>query len=575
MSESNGNNNAKQKAANAGYKAAKAGKAVAKGAAGDYVGAAKDVAEGFGKEILIIVLVVIFLGTSLLAMFASAPGMIINGFTDTATQEIEEWQVSKACKAVQDEVLSIQDDVTKDIEKQIGYYIKDFPKKVSTFRNAGNNPPSFSDEAFFSGKEDGQNTLTSWELYIDTENVEKAINDITISYTIEESKGKMIKFSGYEADTLEIDPLYFVCAYSVWHQSNDLASDDEYTETDDLQERWSTSDTKGLKKFIKNNKSKFIKTNYSYSRDTLFLDVTRTDAEGNEYVDKLNIPCETLNINISVISNDEIDSEIFNFDEDQKKLCDAYYLLMSSLYSSASEDYEDATFTTNPAAEITNSIFKLSGSATYSKIYSAIDDLPVTKTAYRKKSVKSSKPSKFPDDLVPCKRIFSEEAVDENEVSGDTEDIKAEEGVATGILGKPTKKGTYNNNTSVFPYYNSGAYHAGYDIAVATGTKVYAADGGTVVSVKHLNYSYGNHIVIRCDTAQGSYYMYYCHLSSTSDTEVGDKIKKGQFIGKSGSTGNSTGPHLHFEIRKNDNYHAVINPYSHFGKSYVGGKIYG
>jgi len=95
--------------------------------------------------------------------------------------------------------------------------------------------------------------------------------------------------------------------------------------------------------------------------------------------------------------------------------------------------------------------------------------------------------------------------------------------------------------------------HYGIDIGASKGTNIYASDGGIVVYVHYGKTSYGYEIVI--DHGNG-YETRYGHCSKIL-VEVGDKVEKGDVIGLVGSTGNSTGPHLHFEIIKDGNR---INP---------------
>lgn len=90
-------------------------------------------------------------------------------------------------------------------------------------------------------------------------------------------------------------------------------------------------------------------------------------------------------------------------------------------------------------------------------------------------------------------------------------------------------------------------YHLALDIARAIGTSVKAADTGYVVAAGWSNDGYGNNIVI--DHGNG-YQTLYGHLNRIF-VKVGDSVGRGAEIGQMGSTGNSTGPHLHFEIRKN------------------------
>ena len=90
-------------------------------------------------------------------------------------------------------------------------------------------------------------------------------------------------------------------------------------------------------------------------------------------------------------------------------------------------------------------------------------------------------------------------------------------------------------------------YHPAVDIARAIGTPVMAADNGYVVAAGWSNDGYGNRIVI--DHGNG-YQTLYGHLSKIF-VKVGDSVTRGSQIGLMGSTGRSTGPHLHFEIRRN------------------------
>lgn len=89
-------------------------------------------------------------------------------------------------------------------------------------------------------------------------------------------------------------------------------------------------------------------------------------------------------------------------------------------------------------------------------------------------------------------------------------------------------------------------FHYGIDIAAPTGTPVAAADSGTAVYVGRLG-GYG--ICVMVDHG-GGIVTVYGHLSSAS-VKPGDEVSRGEPIGKVGSTGNATGPHLHFEIRQN------------------------
>ncbi len=96
-------------------------------------------------------------------------------------------------------------------------------------------------------------------------------------------------------------------------------------------------------------------------------------------------------------------------------------------------------------------------------------------------------------------------------------------------------------------------FHAGVDIAAPFGTTVMAAADGVVVAVGHSKVGYGNYVVI---AHGGGIMTLYGHLLET-DINVGNAVARGQRVGLEGSTGWSTGPHVHFELRVND---SVVDP---------------
>ncbi|MGI6070599.1 MAG: peptidoglycan DD-metalloendopeptidase family protein [Blautia sp.] len=93
--------------------------------------------------------------------------------------------------------------------------------------------------------------------------------------------------------------------------------------------------------------------------------------------------------------------------------------------------------------------------------------------------------------------------------------------------------------------------HMGIDIAASTGRKIYAAEAGTIV-VRTYSSSAGNYIEINHTNGLITQYMHQSKFAS--GLTVGSKVKKGQVIGYVGSTGNSTGPHLHFGVKRNGVY---------------------
>jgi len=109
----------------------------------------------------------------------------------------------------------------------------------------------------------------------------------------------------------------------------------------------------------------------------------------------------------------------------------------------------------------------------------------------------------------------------------------------------------YGPLTSPFGY-RWGRLHAGVDLAAPNGTPIRAAGAGVVVAAD-LKLFLGNHVLI--DHGNG-FLTHYGHMSAITVT-VGQKVRAGQQIGNEGSTGHSTGPHLHFEVRQNG---TPVNP---------------
>lgn len=90
------------------------------------------------------------------------------------------------------------------------------------------------------------------------------------------------------------------------------------------------------------------------------------------------------------------------------------------------------------------------------------------------------------------------------------------------------------------------SFHKGIDISAPEGTPVYAAEKGMIADAGYKNNGYGNLIIIKHGNDMATYYG---HLSKIVAAR-GASVSKGELIGKVGTTGKSTGPHLHFEVRK-------------------------
>ncbi len=138
--------------------------------------------------------------------------------------------------------------------------------------------------------------------------------------------------------------------------------------------------------------------------------------------------------------------------------------------------------------------------------------------------------------------------------------------LATGNYMWPSKDSVYVTSlygNRLHPVYGYYKWHSGVDIGASYGTNIYAADGGSVVTSQYSS-SYGNYVMI--DHGGGNYTL-YAHMSQRL-VSVGDAVTKGSVIGLVGSTGVSTGPHIHFEIYQNGER---VNPLDFFSNYVIVG----
>ncbi|WP_241847722.1 peptidoglycan DD-metalloendopeptidase family protein [Streptomyces sp. CB02009] len=132
----------------------------------------------------------------------------------------------------------------------------------------------------------------------------------------------------------------------------------------------------------------------------------------------------------------------------------------------------------------------------------------------------------------------------------------SEEAKATAPLDQTQVTTSYRAPGSMW----SSGYHTGVDFAAPNGTPVKAISSGEVIRAGSGG-SYGNEVIVR--HADG-HYSQYAHLSQIAVQE-GQEVSGGFQIGLSGSTGNSSGPHLHFEVRTTPDYGSDIDPTAYLG----------
>ena len=145
--------------------------------------------------------------------------------------------------------------------------------------------------------------------------------------------------------------------------------------------------------------------------------------------------------------------------------------------------------------------------------------------------------------------------------------------VTTCSTNVPSTKGfirptTYGYITSYYggrihPIYGVASHHDGIDIAAATGAKVMASGTGEVIFSYADNYEYyggfGKAVLIVHRVGNSTYTSLYGHLSK-ANVRSGQIVQRGDKIGEVGSTGNSTGPHLHFQFMYGSGYGSTLDP---------------
>jgi murein DD-endopeptidase MepM/ murein hydrolase activator NlpD len=121
------------------------------------------------------------------------------------------------------------------------------------------------------------------------------------------------------------------------------------------------------------------------------------------------------------------------------------------------------------------------------------------------------------------------------------------------VANKDMKRVASGFGFRIHPIYKVSKMHAGMDFSAPVGTDIFSTGDGKVIQVINARSGYGKHVVI--DHGFG-YRTLYAHMSAI-DVKRGQKVKRGDVIGKIGNTGTSSGPHLHYEVIKDGK---KINP---------------
>ena len=153
-----------------------------------------------------------------------------------------------------------------------------------------------------------------------------------------------------------------------------------------------------------------------------------------------------------------------------------------------------------------------------------------------------------------AERKAKEEADKNNNQNQSKPDTGSSNNVSSGYVRPVNGRISSPYGYRIHPIYNTQSMHTGVDYAASSGTPIKATRAGRVI-LAQFNSSYGNYIIV--DHGDGISSL-YAHMSGFN-ASYGDNVSQGQVIGYVGSTGASTGPHLHFEIRVNGSHRNPAN----------------
>lgn len=293
--------------------------------------------------------------------------------------------------------------------------------------------------------------------------------------------------------------------------------------------------------------------------DTTYLDILLSSESITDFISSYYIVSEIAQCDLDLLK--EIDKQKNEIETAKKEIEDS----KKTLTTAKASKQQVSTQLEEKKSEKTTYVSQLSSQE--QELQKEIDQLTQDNMQIQKNiAAAQAKYKKQLEEL--AKKKAQEEQAKNNENKNNSNNSGSSSNKNSNGFIRPVSGGSISTNG----YYSSGRFHGAIDYAVSSGTPVYAAADGVVLSVGNLTYSYGTHVIIQ--HANGLQTIYGHGTAGSVSVSPGQIVSQGQVIMKSGSTGNSSGPHLHFEVRRspyNYSYSATkygddsrVNPNNYF-----------
>lgn len=252
-----------------------------------------------------------------------------------------------------------------------------------------------------------------------------------------------------------------------------------------------------------------------------------------------------------LISNYYLVSELANYDTELLESIQKQKEEIETTKTELENNKEEVTKTKNSKQAVANELQKAK-----SEKASYVSQLTADEKELQSKIDEIEQTNRQIDKDIAAKKAIIQAA--QNQASGSSSGSSSYSGSSSsaGFI-KPV-----NGTITTGLYYSSGRYHGGVDYGNSgiNGSPVYAVASGVVITTKALTTSYGNYVIIYHPSS--NLYTLYAHGQAGSIcVSEGQSVSQGQQIMRVGSTGNSTGPHLHFEVRVSPGtYSNRVNP---------------